>query len=286
MVWGLCYLRTWALPLLLAVILASCASAPKPVCGDTACSNVINCNELGMAALNDGHPEIAICFFKKGEGFGGDSGLARLNIAISKLLMGEKKEAVIALQDLSMLEQEPDVMEAAREWLEVIDNPLKVVFFWKPVEGCGFIDDESARFAARSLQGRLTRMGLIDALGNDVEPADMLGSEQAVIQRTLGLGARVGIIVGVRCREVVFVRNPVFLGGMVQVRGASATAVDVELRVRIVDSEDKMVVGEINGRGSAKNISRSLALAFAIDRSVANILFRVASVLLLGENLS
>ena len=285
MSWSFRVRSIWALVLLLGAgaLPLSCATVPITPCERLRCPSAGRCLELGIAALDDGQPDVALCHLERSLLLDRRSERVMLPLAISKLLLARKAEAMSLLKQVADSATDQNDRQVAMDWLTALGDPLPVAFFWAPLEACGSEDERAAAYAARALGSALPRFGAFRTVGDDVLPLAPSSTPSVVSAWTEGAGGRIGFIVQVTCRELSQVRDPTFLGGTLQIQGISKFTATVQVVTDAYGVETGRHAERFVGTGTASNVIRSLALRTAIDRAIANSILRMSTALLYGR---
>ena len=259
----------------------SCTSIPVARCESLPCASLDLCVQGGRAMLAQEQPDAAACYFKQAAQFDPRSPAARLGLAMALSVTGRSSAARNEFRWVSMNAPNPEDRATAAQWIQAIDNPVSVAFFYSPTSGCGETEDSTAKYAASVLRSNLPRFGAFVPAGKGVARAPY-GGVEALCNAAGELKARIAIEVQVSCTSSATQPNPSYLGGMVRIYGVTKHSSTVRLRVLAYSVSGNVLGDTVVEEGSASSVFSGLGRLKAIDRAIARCILGLASRLLIG----
>ncbi len=259
----------------------SCTSIPVARCESLPCASLDLCVQGGRAMLAQEQPDAAACYFKQAAQFDPWSPAARLGLAMALSVTGRSSAARNEFRWVSMNAPNPEDRATAAQWIQAIDNPVSVAFFYSPTSGCGETEDSTAKYAASVLRSNLPRFGAFVPAGKGVARAPY-GGVEALCNAASALKARIAIEVQVSCTSSATQPNPSYLGGMVRIYGVTRHSSTVRLRVLAYSVSGNVLGDTVVEEGSASSVFSGLGRLKAIDRAIARCILGLASRLLIG----
>lgn len=264
------------LPLLLWCV--ACATIPRADCVRAACSTLSHCNEAGNQALEKGEPDLAQCFFERALALDPQAAGARLGLGAALVVTGRPARARSQFRRILQESPEAEAREKAAAWIKVLDEPVRVAVYYAPAEGCLDHDLALARYAGRVVRANVSRFGPFVTTGKDVSfvPADIAALQLTETARAEG--AQIALVVRVRCDALEQTRQNSLLYGLLFVYPPiTRTTVEVTTEIDAYSVRQQSWFQTFAGKATSGSIFADIAVLSAIDKCVANTIFRLTS---------